>query len=568
MSTITSLKLGSVPITEEGVERYRFSDNVENHFTQIYERSDDLNCSVGRIFSKMKVPVSWLEIMNANYLIADMIMNNPSGSVLHIKGWIDSIDLISDSEDYPQVEIRWHFDYYEMYKSSVNLGYGHVKRRPYTDLDTTPVQRYQMIKRVKGSESYEITKPFYLEGHSGDSRYRIRFVIFSYNKVDGNGNATETKYGFYPVGNDLYVSITEGGITVPSINWRQTDVNGLFTYFAIKPSQVNGIWISDYPPVSMSRITGGGTPSNPMGCSDGNWTMKKALDSNNDPYLGYFESLYGPTTSNNYTDYDFSSPLVSTEFQQYVIVGIDGNISYTLPYDIPIKHARVRCILQSDSADMEIIFYPDGGDSSREASVIGLRALIPCIELPLLSNAWSEYTYSQQRSYDIEMRQLQTDTGAVKQAASGVGSGAMMGAFGSRGLIIGALGGSIGGLTNYLTETYWQNDKEQELLDRLQANQSPTLIKGGYSCGDVCVNGGFTRVIDLKMDNYSTSIGSSMRANYGISVDEIRGSCDSLVRTELPAGYYSIKNLIISGAAPKEAKDYIKNKFDAGVKLL
>ena len=75
-------------------------------------------------------------------------------------------------------------------------------------------------------------------------------------------------------------------------------------------------------------------------------------------------------------------------------------------------------------------------------------------------------------------------------------------------------------------------------------------------------------MIDLKMDNYSTSIGSSMRANYGISVDEIRGSCDSLVRTELPAGYYSIKNLIISGAAPKEAKDYIKNKFDAGVKLL
>ena len=143
MSTITSLKLGVVPITEEGVDRYKFSDNIELHFTQIYATTEDLNCSVGRIFTKMKVPVSWFTVMNANYLIADMDINNPIGSSLHIKGWIDSIDLISDSEEYPQVEIRWHFDYYEMYKSMITLGYGHIKRRPFDDLSSTPIQNYQ-----------------------------------------------------------------------------------------------------------------------------------------------------------------------------------------------------------------------------------------------------------------------------------------------------------------------------------------------------------------------------------------------------------------------------------------
>ena len=46
MSTFTELKIGRVPITEEGVDRYRISDSILNHFTEL-SSLEDLNTSVG-----------------------------------------------------------------------------------------------------------------------------------------------------------------------------------------------------------------------------------------------------------------------------------------------------------------------------------------------------------------------------------------------------------------------------------------------------------------------------------------------------------------------------------------
>lgn len=122
-------------------------------------------------------------------------------------------------------------------------------------------------------------------------------------------------------------------------------------------------------------------------------------------------------------------------------------------------------------------------------------------------------------------------------------------------------------MVSYGVEMGYQNDKEQAMEDRLKAQQIPSLLLSSNSF--LAWERKYSFVIKkLVMDTYSDDQLINTRNNFGVSVDEILSSCDSLVRTELPAGYYSIKNLIISGAAPKEAKDYIKNKFDAGVKLL
>lgn len=547
------------------MERYRLSDSITNHFTLIYSRDDELKASVGRIFSTMKIPVPWLEVMNANYLIAEMEINNPYGSVLHIKGWIDSIDLASDTEDRPMVEVRWHFDYYEMYKSMINLGYGHVKRRPFRDLASTPVQQYQTIYHKKGGEVYDILKPKYFNDDDSSEGNRIRYVLFSYNILNAQDEVTETRYGCIPVSQNtpMFIDDTVDNDDIMALFPSQIDGNYLSSFFGIRPSVINGIWISDYPPLSNGRPSGKGTITSPFIASG--WNSVKHLEGG--AYYGYWEAA-NPIAYATPLVYDFSDDIVSKENEQFSIVGMDGNIAYTLPYDMPIRHVKIRMILQTNACDLECIFYPDGGDSSREQSSIGLRALIPAFEIPVLSNAWSEYAYSEQRAYDIESRQLATDAGAIKSIAAGAGSGAMMGAFGSRGLLVGAIGGSLGGVTSYITETYWQNDKEQELLDRLKANQSPMLLLSGYSCTDIIWNGSFTKLQEFVFDDYSDSQLQNMRSNFGISVDEILSSCDSLVRSDLTTGYYSIKNLIISGDAPKEAKDYIKNKFSSGVKLI
>lgn len=567
MSTITSLKLGSVPITEEGVERYRFSDNIENHFTQIYERIEDLNCSVGRVFSKMKVTVSWFEIMNANYLIADMEINNPSGSVLHIKGWIDSIDMVSDSEDYPQVEIRWHFDYYEMYKSMITFGYGHVKRRPFRDLDTTPVQDYQ-YRYLRLPDNFKSTAvdlcprygSWYDSGHTIPTE--IWWIIVCYSHIE-NGH-TYIKYGICPTG--IYVAAdgkvwgyqveikmgSDPSKVSPSL---QAVLNGnLDEEMGISPSSISGVWLSPYF-LPLTSYSGTGRSGDPIVVSYSSVSVKAGVGQ-----YGFFT-----ISDSNILSQEWSVSLtdvVSSEDKRYIVTDLDGAKALELPYDYAASSAKMTLNVEPTQAYITASF-----DDDTYGRTEGMVATIVLPSLPVNENAWSDYVYSGQRDFDREARTIQSNANAWKSSAAGGGQGAMMGAFGAPGLALGVAGGVSGGLINYGVEMLYQNDEEQRILDRLKANQIPGIIMGG-GCWSIARYCGGILLTWLEMDAYSDSQMINTRNNFGVSVDEILGLCDNLVRNELPDGYYSIKNLIISGAAPKEAKDYIKNKFDAGVKLL
>ena len=555
MSTITSLKLGSVPITEEGVERYRFSDNVENHFTKIYERSDDLNCSVGRVFSKMKVPVSWFEVMNANYLIADMEINNPSGSTLHIKGWIDAIDLLSDSDDYPLVEIRWHFDYYEMYKSTVNLGYGHVKRRPFRDIDTTPIQDYPM--RYLQLDGYSFTVYDLIKTSTLQSLW---WVIFSDNH--STGTSTVIRTFAYPifVYTDQVSPIIQfsDGTTGSGPNFNSLKIGLFEDYMGIAAEELIGVWLSPIAPFDVQTIEGSGVGADP-------------IIINKDSLTGY--SKIGGTTLGIYKVYNVNEKVVksaktitggiiSNEQERYILTDTGGQKILDLPYGMEVSSIATTLVIEPDGPYIEFSFK----DSSY-GNTEGMAVNIPLTSFPINENAFNAYVYSGQREYDKNMRNLMSTVNAWKSVSAGAGTGAMMGAFGPKGLLIGALSGATGGLVSYGVEMGYQNDKEQAMEDRLKAQQIPSLLLSSNSF--LAWERKYSFVIKkLVMDTYSDDQLINTRNNFGVSVDEILSSCDYLVRTELPNGYYSIKNLIISGAAPKEAKDYIKNKFDAGVKLL
>ena len=571
MSTITSLKLGSVPITEEGVERYRFSDNVENHFTKIYERSDDLNCSVGRVFSKMKVPVSWFEVMNANYLIADMEINNPSGSTLHIKGWIDSIDLISDSEDYPQVEIRWHFDYYEMYKSTVDLGYGHVKRRPFRNLATTPIQNYSIRYNELGTADIKLLDP--LKVGSTD----FWWIIVSANRSTGLGE-TRIETLCFPVRcdtgtADTYYYVKDYAGSPPSYTTKKARVYSLQKIYSglldemitnvldTTPESINGVWISPISPVCADSATGTGSSGDPLNfgvdlfCQFAQLAGDGTFSDGNLGVVSYrYESI--PTRTKTFTS------ITSSEEHHYILTDTNGTKILELPYGFPVSTVNVTLVIEPDGPYFEIAFK----DSSY-GGLEGLTVNIPLTQLPMNSNSYTSYVYSGKQDYDREMRTVQSNANAWKSSASGGGTGAIMGALGPMGLIAGAGMGVAPGLINYGVEMLYQNDEEQRLENRLQANQSSTLILTSNSLSSLIRCYSFV-IKDIVPDSYSGTQITNMRNNFGVSVDEILTSCDNLVRSELPSGYYSIKNLIISGAAPKEAKDYIKNKFDAGVKLL
>lgn len=567
MSTITSLKLGTVPITEEGVERYKFSDTIANHFTQILEYTEDLNCSVGRIFSKVKIPVSWFTVMNANYMIATMDINNPSGSTLNIKAWIDSIDLISDSEEYPIVEVRWHFDYFEMFKSSATLGYGHIKRRPYSDLDTTPIQDYQYRYfslptgfKTSATDLCPRYKTFYDSGETIPAE--IWWIIVCYNEID-NGH-TYIRYAAMPTG--IYVD-NSGGVwgyqveikygtdpakVAPSL---QAVLNGkLDEYMGIDPNSITGVWLSPYF-LPISRYSGSGRTGDPITIS-----YPSPLVVSGGGQYGFFRLSDSNTFSQIWT-VTFTS-LKSSEDKRYVVLDLDGSKALELPYGYAASSAKMTMEVEPTTAYITASFDDDVYGRSE-----GMVATIILPSLPVNENAWSSYVYSGQRDYDREARVIQSNANAWKTSAGGGGQGAMMGAFGAPGLALGVAGGVSGGLINYGVEMLYQNDEEQRILDRLKANQTPGLIMGGgaWMIARYCVG---ILLTSLDMDSYSATQLSNMRTNFGISVDEILSSCNTQVKTTSPTGYYVIKNLIISGSIPKEAKDYIKKKFDAGVRLL
>ena len=572
MSTITDLKLGSVPITEEGVERYQFSDSIESHFTQILAFDDPINCSVGRVFTKMKVPVAWVTVMNANYLIADMDINNPSGSSLHIRAWIDSIDLLSDTEDYPMVEIRWHFDYFEMFKSSTTLGYGHVKRRPFDDQETTPIQNYNYnYLKVDTTGEVDIL-PRYEFNNANYGSSELWWIYFSFNYKDANGKTLIGIYGFpapicktlqakgerYTYGADVQLN---GGTKYTCLSLGQVMSGHLDEWYGILPETVNGVWLSPYM-FDVSEISGPGTLGDPINITNANayLTVINVGGGGTGSGIGFVANNRGTPVKKTITI--SSDPICSTETEKYVLLDVDGSKILELPYGYEFTSVDVYPIFEADSAAMIFSFKNELAGRAE-----GMVAVAPLPVLPVNTNALSEYVYSGQREYDREARTIASNASAWKSSASGGGQGAMMGAFGPAGAAVGILGGVSGGLINYGVEMLYQNDEEQRILDRLKANQPSSLIMGSNARALIANLKGY-RLVKLKMDDYSSGQVSNTRSNFGISVDEILSSCESMVKTDLKTGYYSIKNLIISGSLPKEAKDYIKNKFEAGVKLI
>lgn len=522
--------------------------------------TDPIVPSKDRFFSEIKIKAHYSELLAVSYMRVSFDLKDSYGTdVPHtFYGWVDSVEMVSDGT-LPNTVIRWHIDEWRTWKSAVTFGSGHIKRRPFIDLATTPIQNYGKIYRKFGTGKYDLFT------RMKDGTYDVWYVVFSYNVIatdaQGVDYVSQTLIGCFPINAQGPRLASDGSGTNPSYALRPSEVDKgwLTSVFGIRPTTINGIWYTDIPPTDAIKYNGGYFYEN-----DADWSYTRVQHTNGTWY-GYFHG--SPRNYNYISDITFTDPITADEEHQYSIVGIDGNIIYSLPYGMTVNKVTTGIVITPTTCCQLFRFDFDGVYENRNSS-IGLVALVPCPIIPVLSNAWSEYNYSGERQYDIGMRKLQTDTGAVKQAASGAGTGAMMGAFGPGGLLIGATGGAVGGVTNYLVETYWQNDEEQELLDRLKANQSPNILMSGQSCIELVAHGTTIALYEFVPDDYSAGLITDTRDQFGVSVDELVTSCDTLIRTSAPTGYYNIQNLIVSGDIPVSAKRWIREKFRAGVRLI
>lgn len=505
-----------------------------------------------RFFSKLKVREYYDELMEMSYIRLTYELNDKT---MIFYGWVRDISLESDG-DLPMTIIDWQIDEWRTWKSAVTFGSGHVKRRPFRDLASTPIQGYQTIYR-KLDPTFSIRTTENNKMSDNDSFF---WVLVSINEQRAFGQQTITDISRYYFPCQGYATTwfkindgTEKTVEGPSLN----DIfsGGFDEYFGIDPKDINGVWLSYISPLNNSQvaaITGTGSPGDPLRFG----TVFGKEFKTGKGMMSYIAPL-------QYTSREITfDPIVTTEKEQYVLVNSDGSKLMDLPYGMEFSSCKVQLFFEPDTPFIEITFKDDS-----LGNLEGVTVNVPLFSFPVNDNAYASYVYSGQRDYDREMRTVRSNANAWKTSATGAGSGAMMGAFGPAGLIAGTVGGAAGGLISYGVEMLYQNDEEQRLEDRLQANQPSSMILSSDSQLSIFRDYGIS-IRKIIPDDYSSEQIIATRNQFGISVDELMPSCDTLIRTVSPTGYYNIQNLIVNGNVPVSAKKWIREKFRSGVRLI
>ena len=516
--------------------------------------------SKDRFFSELKLKEYYTGLLTMSYMRVTYDLKNSLGidtpNVFY--GWVDSVKLSSDGE-LPMTMISWHIDEWRTWKSAMTFGSGHVKRRPFRALDSTPIQNYP-LRFLKLDNSFSL-KAYDNVMVRPLAPVKLWWVIFSYSESSGTSTVINTCA--YPLleGFDSYGAIMEysDGTTGTGPGYDRIKIGLFEDGMGIAAEALIGVWFSPVAPFEIETIEGDGMAlGQPIVINRDPITHKSRVSGKE---LGIYRvaNVSDRVVTSSKT---FSSAITSTEEERYILTDTAGMKILDLPYGMSVDHVDTTLVVEADNPYIEFSFR-----DSTYGNTEGTAVNIPLTSFPVNENAYNAYVYSGQREYDKNMRNLMSTANAWKTTSSGVGTGAMMGAFGTLGLLAGAGGGAIGGLTSYAVEMNYQNDQEQRLEDRLKAQQIPSLLLSSNSFLPYERKYGFT-IRKLVLDDYSEDQLIATRNQFGISVDELMSSCDSLIRTTSPTGYYNIQNMIVNGNVPVSAKKWIREKFRSGVRLI
>lgn len=513
-----------------------------------------------RFFTKLKVREYFDELMEMSYIRLTYELNDKT---MIFYGWIRDVSLESDG-DLPVTVIDWHIDEWRTWKSSVTFGSGHVKRRPFRNLATTPIQDYP-IRYVKlDSDDIHVHDP--LLGNDGFNNYQVWWILISVNHKTST-DEIETRFYTYPVFLTMRTISCHFKATDVSDNTLKT-LHGprldqiyegylderLGDMLGTTPESVNGVWITPISPILSNDVAVGGIGSSGSpfdfgtmysDCVDGSYGMLKLAQ------VDFIRSRSKTITT-----------ITSSEEKRYCLTSTDGVKILDLPYGYSVDTVNITLVNEPDGPYFEISLK-----NSTYGNLEGMTVNVPLLSLPFSSNAYTSYVYSGQQQYDKEMRTLRSNSKALEGTSVMAASGALMGAFGPMGALAGAGMGIASGILPYASEMLYSNDKEQTLENRLKANQPSTMIISPNAL--LSIARGYDFVIKaLIPDDYSSQQITATRNQFGISVDELMTSCDALVRTTSPTGYYNIQNLIVGGDVPVSAKRWIREKFRTGVRLI
>lgn len=535
--------------------------------------------SKDRLFSQLQLKAPYSDLYDMSYLKADYTMNN--GDDITVYGWIDSVSVESDSDGFPNTNVRWHIDYWRTYNSKVTYGNGLVTRRPgvlwlsEASDDQHPPQRlpYRYLRsttRQMLTTENTILNVWWVLVRITKSGYITRETT---TQVTTEGETTSTTTTTIEPGVvsskviSFPIAFAQGGLkigtgTAPSFS---SVYNGTWDEdLELLPENIISAFISPIPP---SNITGDGTST---AFTMAGWNV---VTYGNAQVFELGSLGFGITTAS------LPSPVATGDVDEYYITGFDGETIGALPYGFPVQNYDYRIIYESASAYIQLRF--SDGISTTNAHLNGLCFTVPLPSLEITENSWSSYNIAGTRDRDLESRRIEAEkaavNGGIQTLTSGV-SGALNGALtgaavgGPAGAVGGAvLGGVSSALTGaistsleqrYLTGAY--NDSMQAMEDSYHAAQPDGLLMSGAGFDAVLHGEGGLCLRGMQVDSYSLQNMTYNTELYGLKVSEPTPSCSSLIYS---GGPIQITNLEVTGSVPVEAKNMIREMFARGVLL-
>lgn len=563
---ITELRLWKdCGYTEGSIQVPSLSDTLPSYDVRI---TDDISPSRERVFSEMRLRMSYDDLYDMSYLRATYEMGN--GTTITLYGWIDDVSVMGDTET-PVTSVSWHVDLWRTYNNLVNYGSGFVKRRP--ESGTVPPQNYPYIYQELSSTRYELTP----------KDCGLWWFIINVNEEINDSKAVYQAMYVIPLDPNLRSYTLETSNPIPDLPWGDADLNesgpAINTYsvlmglwdeqLQLDPERITNAFISPYAPM---EVTISGTTITAEECS----------------LVGQTVKAFRVTHNNNRERVHTASlqRVVTDDVNTFVVTGFDGEVVHVMPYGL-VAGGQYTSRLVVSAASAYIQIRLDGIASHAE----GLCITVPCPSVDVSANSWSSYVYSGARERDhtqafldvardalapgvdlfgnLGMTQYEYTTGVapiMHMAGARPGDGwkgrSMLGMLESDVAHLTAQTAGRLGLGSALLNGAYQAAMTV-VNDRAHAKQADGLLIAGGSF-DIIFHGDTICVRKLVIDNYSKSQRQHYIDTYGVTVQEAYSDCEYLISA---GGPLMIDNLEVTGDVPAPAKVFIRDMFRKGVIL-
>ena len=503
--------------------------------------------SADRMFSEVKISgAAWESWREMSFLELTYSWNNSLNTTV-LYGFVDSVELVSDTNNNAVVAVKWHVDEWMTYLSSSTLKFGHVLRRPYSSEADTPIQGYE---RKYWEQDYHYT----LLDTVKINNERTYWVLLAVGEtVNTDKIVRYYTFPFVKSGNTIF--IRSGGVGVSAPTYAQVTAGLWDECLDLDPTGIYGAWVLPVCPFNASDMTTSGNEITAMSASSG-WELKATP--------GTCASIVSKTTA-KYSDLFYEKSMswsgapTATELNPLRVTGFTGETIGDFPIGMSPTSYTYRIVASATECYVELRFVY-GWYSRLE----GTCFTVPALVLDLTENAWSSYQYSGQREYDIESRNIATMQSAVEKTIGGATQGFIMGGFNPAGAGLSAAAGAVGGATQGILDAAIFNPMIQGAKDNYAAKQTPGILISGGAL-DAVENGYDIAMCVMEMDSYSDGRASTERSLKGVKVDEYITS-NTTIRSS--TGFYQITELDVAGAIPNSARRTIANRFAKGVRLI